>query len=48
MNVNFKEKFRVESKHVEQIVEEGGDDGHPHVNHDEEKHHLQGTPERLQ
>ena len=48
VDMNFKEQLGVKGEHVEQVIEEGRDDGDPDVDHDKKQHHLERTPERLQ
>lgn len=48
MNVNVKEQLRVERDHVENVVEDGGEEGDAHVDDGKEDDHLNGAPKRLE
>ncbi len=47
VNVDLEEEVRVEGEHVEEVVEDGAEDRHPRVHHQEEGQHLQRAPQRL-
>ena len=47
VDVDVEQELRVEGGHVEDVVEEGREGRHPHVDNEEESDHLQGAPERL-
>ena len=48
MYVDLEEQLCVEGDHVEDVVEEGGEDGDADVDDAEEEEHLEGAPQRFQ
>jgi len=47
MDVDIEEEVRIEGEHVEEVVEDGAEDRHPRVHHQEEGQHLKRAPQRL-
>lgn len=47
MDVDIEEEVGIEGGHVEQVVEDGAEQGHASVHDEEEGQHLQRSPQRL-
>ena len=47
MDVHLEQQVCVEGAHVQEVIEEGGEDSNTNVCDEEESHHLQSTPQWL-